>query len=165
MTDTLPPLANSFADLLGRWERLRPEGGLPTRADFPTEALRPWMGNLMVLEVVDRQAGEPDFIYRLHGTHLTELWGQDLTGRRVSDLPEEDSTPLLREYREVFHSRAPLHIPGRRMVRKDYLRVEKAILPLSVKGSEVEQLLVGVNAVGGYDVQPEPAAFAMPRRR
>lgn len=161
MTDPSPSLANSLADLAGRWERLRPEGGLPTRADFPTEALKPWLGNLMVLEVVDGQAGEPDFIYRLHGTHLTTLWGRDLTGLRVTDLPEEDSAPLLKEYRKAFHSRAPLHIPGRRMVRKDYLRVEKLILPLTVKGIEVEQLLVGMSAVGGYAVQTEPAAVAM----
>lgn len=153
MTDPSPSLANSLADLLDRWKRLRPEGGLHFRADFPTEALRPWLGNLMVLEVVDGEAGEPDFVYRLHGTNLTILWGRDLTGLRVSDLPEEDSTPLLREYREAFHSRAPLHIPGRQMVRKDYLRVEKLILPLTVNGIEVEQLLVAMTAVGGYAIE------------
>lgn len=161
MTDPSPSPANSLADLAGRWERLRPEHGLPTRADFPMEALKPWLGNLMVLEVVDGEAEEPDFIYRLHGTHLTTLWGRDLTGLRVTDLPEEEATLLLREYREAFHSRALLHIPGRQMVRKDYLRVEKLILPLAVKGIEVEQLLVGMHAMGGYAIQTDAAAFAM----
>lgn len=161
MTHTSPSSATSSADLIRLWERKRPEGGLPARAGFPAEALKPWLGNLMVLETVDGRDGEPDFVYRLHGTHLTTLWGHDLTGTRVSDLPAEQATALMREYREAFHSRAPVHIPGRQMVRKDYLQVEKVILPLTVKGDAVEQLLVWMNAVAGYAGQTDATAFAM----
>lgn len=55
---------------------------LARRDDFQMEKLRPWLGNVMVLEFLpDRE----DFRYRLYGSRIAERTGFDMTGKCVSD--------------------------------------------------------------------------------
>lgn len=72
-------LVQSFAELW--FEKAKARDGLPFRDDFPIEDLHPWIGRIIIMDVLD---GGKDFRYRLIGTKLVEANRRDLTGKRVS---------------------------------------------------------------------------------
>lgn len=89
-----PPLlrhwieAPALRQLLDQWSRLcATRGGLPLRADFPPENLRPWLGRVILLE---RRPSDPGLRYRLIGSGVTEERGYDITGQPVTDHPDAD---------------------------------------------------------------------------
>ena len=56
------PQLRSLAEL---WASKRRDDALPSRADFTDDDLRPWFGNLLVVDIVD---GPHKFRFRLMGT-------------------------------------------------------------------------------------------------
>lgn len=70
------------AALLEFYRWLPAGAGPPQRSLADAVSLKPWLGNLMILEPID---GGEDFRYRLYGTAIAEVAGFDMTGRRVSD--------------------------------------------------------------------------------
>jgi len=95
----------------------KPKGGLADRRDFTGETLKPWLGNIIVLEF-DRE--RDDFRYRLYGSEIAALAGFDMTGKWVSDFRSEIGDLFSAQYRNAvqekrlivsrnsyLHSRAP----------------------------------------------------------
>src|SRR5262245_53572554 len=80
------------------WSGKRDGVALPGRAAISPLEMRPWLGNLLLMDVVD---GGRDFRYRLHGTQLVQLFGADLTGKLVGELMVRDVERLLAEGRTV----------------------------------------------------------------
>jgi hypothetical protein len=89
--------------LAGFWLALRANGLLPWREDFTPRALKPWLGNLALLEPV----AETDFRFRLSGTYLSQRFGSDATGKRLTDL----SIPLQADLRDRLNRAMALHAP------------------------------------------------------
>jgi hypothetical protein len=84
-------------DLLAWWQALAGTG-LPAVAHIDPMALRPHLGSLTLLE----PTGDGDFIYRLHGSHIAEAVGYELTGRKVSEGPRNAALPP--PIRDYFHA-------------------------------------------------------------
>lgn len=131
---------------------------MPGRADFDVLELRPWLGNLHLIEVVD---GGRDFHHRVYGTDLAIAFDMDLTGKGMSALPDGVREAVRRGYAQVCLSGEPLVVDTDPAVRSAVERVEKLILPLSSDGTVVDRLLVGAFALKA--AAPRPAA-ASPRR-
>lgn len=72
-----------FRPLLWEWNRLRRDNQLPLRANFNPERVAEWLSYLAILEI---DPTGKDFRYRLTGTRMDFYLGQNLTGRRVSDI-------------------------------------------------------------------------------
>ena len=100
----------------------------------------PWMGNLQLLEVLDDGT---DFQYRLHGIHLVELVGKDLTGRRMTQL-RGLGEKLIPEYRKAWRSRKAAYLEKRVAVAKKPVEIKKLILPLATDGQAVDMMMVGI---------------------
>src|SRR5437899_636035 len=83
------------------WARKRDGTLLPGRAAISPHEMRPWLGYLLLMDVVE---GGRDFRYRLHGTQLVQLFGVDLTGQLVGALRVRDVDRLLAEGRLVVAS-------------------------------------------------------------
>ena len=77
-SDITNELVRRFCDL---WDSRSSDGGIPTRAQFSLEELKPWFGSILFMDVVDFGA---DFRHRLIGTRIVEMVGRDLTGKLVS---------------------------------------------------------------------------------
>ena len=92
-----------------------------------------------------------DFRYRLHGTSLVELFGEDLTGRRVGALDRKRRDTLLAEYRRAFQTRAPHYIPSKVLAEKEHLHVAKLVLPLASDGDQVDKLMVSLYSLSAYE--------------
>jgi hypothetical protein len=122
------------------WHAKRRGTRLPTRADFSIDDLRPWLGRLILVDVL---LPGPDLYYRVHGTTLAELLGQELTGRRLSDLQPPDLRELIRaEYAQVIEAKVPMLFRRERPCRDGRMRiVERILLPLSHAGETVDQVL------------------------
>lgn len=60
----------------------KPPGEFGPRAAFDVRTMRPWLGNLMIL---DHLPERNDFCYRLYGTRIVQISGFDMTGKLVSD--------------------------------------------------------------------------------
>jgi hypothetical protein len=144
MADDRAPLDVPNAELsalLALWRGRGAQGRLPARADFTVQDFRPWLGHLCILEVLDG-----DLRYALYGTAITEIFGWDLTGRRISGLAPDVAQRLAEEYRPVVADGRPVFFSNRRLVRKEWAHVDKLALPLGADGVHVDRLIVGIYA-------------------
>jgi hypothetical protein len=127
--------------LLDFWESKRGGRWMPRRSDIDVLELAPWLGNLILLEVVG--AGE-DFIYRVYGTNLVRLIQHDLTNKSTTNLKSEARRAVVAEYSDVAASGQPFYVRQRRTVMKGQLMLSKLVVPLSENGAQVDRLLAGV---------------------
>ena len=136
LIDTMFPAGLAIQQL---WDEKRRNTRLAARADFSIDELRPLLGRLILVDILP----ELDVFYRLYGTRCSELLGQELTGKRLSDLqPPELRTLIRAEYAEVVADRRPMVF---RQTRAHGDRgahvVEHTLLPLSHGGETVDQVL------------------------
>jgi hypothetical protein len=126
-------------------KKRRAGGRLPRRSEIRPEDLKPWLGWVNLLEVVD---GGRDFVFRLYGSNVAREFGRDLTGRGVGDLPPEHVPIVTAPFARVIRERVPCasrhHIlfeDGRSFVW------ERLILPLAEDGATVDILLIALYRV------------------
>lgn len=126
-------------DLYRFWLDLCEGERLPMAADLDPADLRPWIDNLVVLDV---SVDGDDFIYAYYGRSFSNAFGADTVGKSVSLLPEEQAEILKAEYDHVVRER----LPAARVYTADFdgdtQTWERLVLPLFDGDGEVEKLLV-----------------------
>ncbi len=139
--------------LAALWQTKRRGRFMPARSDFDPLELKPWLGWLSLIRVVD---GGADFVFAVYGTSIAWNSGQELQGKTTDALPAALRLPIEESYRLVCHLRRPLFSAiivradgGRRVV------MERAILPLSCDGQTVDRLLVGL---GRHEIDDDDVA-------
>ncbi len=135
------------------WQSKRQGRLAPARADFSTEELRPWLGNIILLDVVD---GGKDFHYRLFGSVVAREAGFDMTGKMLSHYPIKSRLPFLFEvHRELVRRACPAlteHNPAVPNVR----RRRRLLLPFSRDGKTIDMTLSANYAI---DVVTPPERY------
>jgi hypothetical protein len=135
------PQLRSLAEL---WASKRRDEALPCRADFSDDDLRPWFGNLLVVDVVE---GPHRFRFRLMGTSLVDAASRELTGKFFDEADISGYEPdVLDDYATVLQTGAPLcktrhynPTPGAFM---EHWRVyERLLLPLATDGKTINRIL------------------------
>jgi len=125
-------------ELFRLWQSKRADRIAPARADIPTEELLPWLGNIILLDVID---GGKDFRYRLFGSLIAREAGFDMTGKMLSEYPIKSRLPFLFQvHRELVRRACPAlaeHNPGVPNVR----RRRRLLLPFSSDGKTVDMTL------------------------
>ena len=140
VTEPKQAAISSFADL---WLSKCAGDMLPARSDFPTEDLRPWMGNLILMDVLN---GGCDFRYRLIGTDIVTVVGRDLTGKLVSECDYDGGYEhVLSSFKLPIDRRCPVFRRGKVIwrSRKSFLNYESVHCPLRTTGDAVE-MTIGV---------------------
>jgi hypothetical protein len=135
----------TLSDLLDFWHRKRAGRPMPARADIDVLELRPWLGYVHLVEVVE---GGADFLHRIYGTEVAMAFGVDLTGKRLGAVPAPARAAVGRSYTAACRSRAPLFLAEDPLLSSSLERVESLILPLSSDGLVVDRLLIGVARAG-----------------
>jgi hypothetical protein len=119
-------------------------GRLPRRADFSPETLRPWLGWINLLTVVD---GGRDYVYRLFGSNIAREAGHDLTGKSIFVLPAIHQPVISGPFAAVVAEGRPCctrHV----MYREGRsLAWERLVLPLAEDGRTPNILLIGLYRV------------------
>jgi hypothetical protein len=151
MSDQTPTLHHPSLLSLHEYWLSQCAGGIPpSAADLKPAELRPWIGNLLIMDVT---RGD-DFIYSYYGQTFADAFGEDRVGQSIASLPEAQRRLLQTEYEQV-------RLEGRPLARL-YTAVfdgvpatwERLVLPLSSDGAGVDKLMVAA-----YEIGPsQPAA-------
>lgn len=141
MSVSIPP--GRYPELetfLAFWEHLRGERAMPARADLDISAMKPWLGHLLLLDVLD----ERRFRYRIYGSKIAALLDRDLQGQEVDELPPEVRDEARRDYIQVVASRAAHFVILQRAIADGVCEFGKLTLPLSDNGETVTKLLAAI---------------------
>ena len=133
------------ARLHALWDAKRAGRTMPARADFEFEELKPWLGWLVLYDVLPGALPDgPDFAYRLFGSLVAHGMGAELTAGRVSQAAMTvDRSFALETLRAVWRTRAPSY--------RDDLAIctdglsftpERLFLPLAADGETVDMILM-----------------------
>ena len=112
---------------------------MPARADINPAAIAALLPGISILD-----AGSPSqLIYRLAGTRLREIFGQEVTGKSVFDLELGEKAAYWRAvYRKVIEERVPMQGAVKGPVEdRDHLVLFWMRLPLSDDDSTVNKVL------------------------
>tara|TARA_E500000318_G_scaffold35630_1_gene34766 strand:- start:5625 stop:6176 length:552 start_codon:yes stop_codon:yes gene_type:complete len=137
--DTIP-LEERAERLIDYWRRKKPEGKLPGRGHIdPTEI----PGLLPHIGLIDVIGSGLDFRYRLLGTHLNQVFGEDFTGTKVSESKVGTYGDFLADlYRSVLSANGPIISDSIFEFReKNHLKIRRILLPLARDGKEVDMIL------------------------
>lgn len=141
------PAVHSLASLHAHWLAKRGSRRLPSRADFPPEDLRNWLGYISLVDVmpVPRR-----FRWRLIGTGIVEHLGRDATGYWFDELYEGDILAgYVHAYSKAVERRRPVfHDGDLEFVGKDFQHFRSIHLPLSNDGETVTMLMLGLSFDG-----------------
>jgi hypothetical protein len=128
---------------------------LPLASALNPAELRPWLGNLLIMDVV-RNA---DFVYSYYGQSFSDSFGEDRVGQSIARLPEAQSDILRAEYDRVRSEVKPVA----RVYSADFDGVpstwERLVLPLTEDGETVGKLLVGAYKLD----RPHPVTMSAPQ--
>ncbi len=96
--------------LLQYWNKLRNDRSLPPAGDVDAVEMRPSLGSIALLEVLD---GGQDFRYRVYGTDIAERTRVDLTRKRVMEISRHVGmpTPFIAYYMALYQAATQLRRP------------------------------------------------------
>jgi hypothetical protein len=119
---------------------MKRRGGLiPARIDFSMEDLRPLMGRLAILDVID---GGEDFRFRLYGSNIANAYRGEMTGKSVRDYRPHFYAKIAPGYRDCVARRMPVYDELEVDDQMMLYRWERLVLPLAADGTTVNMLLV-----------------------
>jgi PAS domain-containing protein len=133
--------------LLTYWTALAAGRTMPGMQEIDALALRPALGYIALLDVVD---GGRDFRYRLYGTILSAVAGFDMSGRLASEHKASAHITLfyMASYRAAVTRCRPFfteHRPGSTQITKGWHRL---VLPFAGADGSVQRFLVGGVPIG-----------------
>jgi hypothetical protein len=138
---TIACFANPKLQFLFRyWQTRRLGRAMPRRADIDVLDLGSCLGHLVVIDVGEEGTS---LTYRLFGTRISSHLGFDPTGHDLMELPRDAEDHLGLPYRMAVEHRAPVYCINRMSRPGRSSRWERLILPLSLDGASVSQLLIG----------------------
>ncbi|GAA0568571.1 PAS domain-containing protein [Caenispirillum bisanense] len=131
-----PQLKSLYAFWVSRCD----EDALPMAEDIEPADLRPWIGNLVVMDVQRAEQGG-GYAYAYYSSGFASAFG-DKAGRTIDDLPEDQRALIKAEYDRVRSER----IPTSRVYTADFAdgrqTWERLVLPFFDPDGAVVKLLV-----------------------
>jgi hypothetical protein len=129
-----------LVELLAWWTAHCGARPMPSRADFEVSELKPWLGNIHLIDV---EEGGAEFRYRVYGSNIAQYFGRDLTGLTTAVARSATRDIVRSEYMTVVRERRPMLVQRERSIAGRDTPVERLILPLSADGAGVDKLMVG----------------------
>lgn len=120
---------------------------MPCRADLAVADLRPWLGNLALIDV---NAGGETF--RLCGTNLFARFGGDVTGKRLGDLRHCGIDALRDCISQVIGANCVGTTSHTQVINGEETTFDELVLPLSKDGGEMNVVLFA-----SYPAKTKPA--------
>jgi PAS domain S-box-containing protein len=124
------------------WVSLRGDRPLPLRSDFDLDIVTRWASHLSIVTVMPTGR----FQFRLFGTELARVYGQDLTGFFLDELTPRDLwSVIILHYQEVVRTRQPLFAPISVANGRWYSEVSRLLLPLAAKVGDTVAFVMGAD--------------------
>lgn len=114
----------------------------PRRRDIDPLQIPDLLPNLFLVEVLPEA---PWFRYRLTGTHIDKIHGQNITGKSPADIKTPEVARMVeQQYRDAIAARRPLCHKVTLLGPDDiYWHYERLVLPLSEDGAAISMFLCG----------------------
>lgn len=156
MTTTPPPIQAAelelaqvralYPDLIEAceyWESKKGERFAPSRQEIDPADIPRLLPRVLLAEVIEDANGDPDFRFRLSGTGICRVHGQELKGLTARELtPAEFGRTVHQHYLIALDRRVPM-VHALAMQNSDaYFSYARIILPLSEDGEKIDHLLV-----------------------
>ena len=126
-------------ELFDYWRSCARGRHMPSRADINPGAIVTLLPGISILDA----ASSPQLIYRLAGTRLREIFGEEVTGKSVFDLELGEKRSYWRAvYRKVIDEQVPMQgaVKGP-VVDRDHVVLFWMRLPLGDDGARVNKVL------------------------
>jgi hypothetical protein len=126
--------------VLNHWLSLRDANGYVAPAQIDALALKPALGYLLLIDVLD---GGADFRYRLYGSEVARVAGFDMTGRHTSQMVTGSlaSTFYLAGYRALLRRPEPLFTWHEMPMQITINSWDRIVLPLTGPDGAVSRIL------------------------
>jgi len=147
----ISPEDEKLGQALAYWQSKRRNDLLPSRKDIDIVELRPLIGFMHIVEVVDAAAGQ--FKFRLHGTRVR--LGQSFSDNVVENISSKAMREAaLEDYRSVCFTGVPCYQHVVALV--DYVQYSygRLIVPMASDGRTVDALLICINPRKFSDFAP-----------
>lgn len=130
-------------ELYDYWRRCFRSGAIPSRNDIDPIAIPHLLPGLSIL---DAEEGLEAIRYRLAGTRVCQIYGDELTGRAIFDLDLQNKIEYWRAvYQQVLIAKLPMQGVVRGPVaHRDHLLLFWLRLPLADESGNINKIL-------GYD--------------
>ncbi len=129
--------------LLEHWRGMAKDDALPLVEDLDPIDLRPALGNIMLVDVVDDGR---DFRYRLYGSAIALISSGDKTGRSVIDFEGIPAQFFYVVYRAALIRRCPVYSHHYPSGTNNFRCWHRLTLPLADESGSVVRYLVGCYA-------------------
>ncbi|MDE2182627.1 MAG: PAS domain-containing protein [Alphaproteobacteria bacterium] len=133
----MAPTNRKLVTLQALWEEKRRGRTMPSRSDISVFVLRPWLGNLALIDLPAKGEGQ----FRLCGINLFSRFGGDVTGRVLADLGDEIGASLRELVAIVQTTNAPLEGQHSHIIEGQRVKFEELLLPMSDHGYQANVLL------------------------
>jgi hypothetical protein len=129
--------------LFSYWGSKLQGGIMPARRDIDPVEMKPWLGNLMLIEF---PADPMQYRVRLDGVNLQQFYGKSREGRGVEVMTsEEERRIVLPQYLIVLEREQPAYYETEFVTSESVLTSQrKLLLPLSDDGDRVNMILAGL---------------------
>ena len=139
------PRHASLAALNTWYENKRPApGSLPARSEIIPAEIVPHLASIALVEPVYGPGEVPhDFYFRVFGSELGQQAGLELTGKFISDHPDDLGRARMKTILgHVVDSAAPLSLDAPLVEKgREFLRCESLFLPFASDGQKVDYIL------------------------
>lgn len=119
------------------WERKRGVRAMPSRANLDVTELKPWLGNLALIDLFEIDGGT----IRLCGTSLFRRFGRDVTGCDVRMLSSEVGASICACIARVHQTMTVIGDRHMRIIDGKPVMFDDLAFPLSDDGAHVTMLL------------------------
>jgi len=133
----MAPANQKLAALRALWDEKRQGRTMPLRRDINVFVLRPWLGNLALIDLTQEGEGR----VRLCGISLFSRFGGDVTGRDLTDLREDIGSSLRELVRNVQATNAPAEGRYSCTIEGQRLTFEELLLPMAGQEDHDNMLL------------------------
>lgn len=117
--------------LIAYWYANVGDTGVPTRATFDALCLRPWLGYISIYRLIEP---ENEFLNVLEGSCITEMTGDNWTGRLASDVDRKFNKSFHNDLAEVQQSGTP-KMESVEIFQRNYKTATRLLLPIATINS------------------------------
>ena len=141
--------------LYALWNAAKKDRPMPSRRDFTPELLRPWLGNLALIDVIHNPI---QFYYRLVGIYIVQNLKCDPTGKTFSDIVADPANDPATQgaYRCLVLTEPVLEVVQPRGNGHFAFDCARLSLPLSADGQTINMILMGEYNISRAADTPSP---------
>jgi hypothetical protein len=135
-------------ELFQLWLRKRGTRPMPDKSELTAPELRPWLGAIHLIEVIERGR---DFRYLIFGTDIARMYDVEMTRRLVSEWPDAMRDAAFMTYQRVARDACPYLVRQNEIANDRLFSFHRVVLPFSADGKHVDHILTHLHMIPGNE--------------